>query len=66
MLPEADVAVRIDEPGQDPAVRSVSTEDGLGVLHRFGTEHAVDDPPLDRLFIGQPATAYVQWWLRHA
>ena len=49
MSAEPDVAMRIDEAGQNPA----AVKDGLSVIHRFGTQGALDDPPLHRLFVGQ-------------
>ena len=39
---ESDVAVRVDEAGQDPA----AVEDGVRVGDRFSAQRAVDDPPL--------------------
>ncbi len=56
MLAQTDVAVRVDQAGHDPA----TVEHRLGAGDRFGAEHAADDPPLDRLAIGQPAAADVQ------
>ena len=54
--PEPDVAVRVDQAGEDPA----AVEDGVGAGDRLGAEHAVDDPPFDGLPVGQPAAAHVQ------
>jgi hypothetical protein len=45
---EADVAVRVDEPGHDPP----AVEDGLRVGDRFGAQYAVDDPPVHVLLVG--------------
>ena len=46
---EADVAVRVDQAGNDP---SAAVEDGVRAADRLGGQHAVDDPPLHRLLIG--------------
>ena len=48
VLSEPDVAVRVDEPGQDPS----AVENGFGVRDRVGAQQAVHDPPLHRLFVG--------------
>jgi hypothetical protein len=48
VLPEADVAMRVDEAGHNPA----AIEYRLGASDRFGAQKAVDNPPLDRLAIG--------------
>ena len=50
MLPQSDVAVRVDEAGHDPA----AVKDRVGVADRLGAQCPVDDPPLHRLAIGQP------------
>ena len=53
---ETDVAVRIDQARQDPA----TVEDCLGTVHGLTAQDAVGDPPLDVLFIGQPAATDVE------
>ena len=56
MYVEPDVAVRVDQPGQDPAAvkHRVGARDGLRA------QRAVDNPPFDRLFVGQSATTKVE------
>ena len=55
VLAQADVAVRVDQAGHDPATGPL--EHRLGAVDQFGAQHAADDPPLDRLAIGQPRAA---------
>lgn len=56
VFPKPDMAVRVDQPGQDPA----AVKDGVGSCHRFGANAAVDDPQLDRRLVGQAQTSHVQ------
>jgi hypothetical protein len=66
VLPQADVAVRIDESRHDPA----AVEHGLGIAHRLRAQRAavrvlfarglIDDPPLDGRLVGEPAAANVE------
>ena len=49
---QSDVAMRVDQTGQDPAAGPVRTEDGVRACHRFGAQDAIDDPPIDRFTIG--------------
>jgi hypothetical protein len=53
---ETDVAMRIDQARQDPA----TVEDCLGTAHGLTAQDTVGDPPLDVLFIGQPAATDVE------
>ena len=52
---EADVAVGIDEPGNDPAAGG----DGVGPCHRFEGDATVDDPEVALLIAGQEDAAHV-------
>ncbi len=45
---EPDVAVRVDQAGQDPA----AVKNSVRAADRIGGQHAVDDPPLHGLLIG--------------
>ena len=46
--PQADVAVRVDQSGNDPP----TVPDGFGVGDRLAAQHPVGDPPLDGLAVG--------------
>jgi hypothetical protein len=60
VIAEPDVAVRVDQPGHNPAVGPVSAEYGHRSFNRLGAQNAVDDPPLHRPFVGKSPTAQVQ------
>ena len=52
---QPDVAVRVDQPGQNPA----AVENRVGISDRFAADPAVDDPQLDGFFVGQPDSSNV-------
>ncbi len=55
MLAEPDVAMRIDQAGNDPA----AVPDGFRAADRFAAQDPVGDPPLDDFAVGQPAAPNV-------
>src|ERR1700689_3739802 len=58
LRPQADMAVRVHQPGQDPA----AVENRLGAADRFAADPALDYPQFNGFFVGQPHPSNV---LRH-
>lgn len=54
---DTDVAVCVDESGDDPAVGPVSTENRFGPADRLTAQDPVGDPPFDLFTVGQSAAA---------
>ena len=55
---QPDMAVRIDQPGQNPA----AVENRISVTDRLAADAAVHNPQFDGVFVGQPDPSNV---LRH-